>query len=105
MSDYGNNKCLGPVPHNESPAEAEATGTFLDEEPIAPEFMGMERGAEAGPRVLGKGTRLGERTEQAGAPPYQLPHNQKVNPTAHSQQVPSGRCYPCCPQALAPVIS
>lgn len=60
MSDPGNNKCLVPVPHNESPAEAEATGTFLDEEPIAPGFTGMVQGAEAGPRVLGKGTRLGE---------------------------------------------
>lgn len=41
VSDHGNNKSLGPVPHNESPTEAEATGTFLDGEPIAPGFMGM----------------------------------------------------------------
>lgn len=42
---------------SESPAEAEATGTFLDEEPLR--LMEVVEEAEAGPQVPGKGTRLG----------------------------------------------
>lgn len=84
---------------SESPAEAEATGLFLDEEPTAPRLMRVVEGADAGPQVLGKDTRLGrwttvEPATNSRTPPTPIQSVSSMalcswHSLAHSQQVPS----------------